>query len=239
MSNLAVIESDAIGARSRIGEFSIVRSGAVLGDDVTIHPHVTIESGVTVEDGVEVLPYAYLGRSPTRSAALARQPEARPEVRIGAGTSVGAHACIYRDVSIGRECLIADFAGVREQSRIGSNVLIGGYVGVDAGTRVGDRTKAIAYSSVAGEVGSDVVISLLVGLANDNTFGRSGSEDARAKTPTIRDGALIGVGATLLPGVVIGFGAIVGAASLVTRDVEDGAVVMGIPARVVRRGNGG
>lgn len=233
------METDAIGARSRIGEFAIVRAGAVLGDDVTIHPHAFVESGVTLEDGIEVLPFAYVGRAPTSSRALARQPQAGGAVRIGAGTSVGAHVCVYTDVVIGQECLLADFAGIREHSRIGSECVIGGYVAADAGTRVGDRTKVIGHSILAGEVGCDVFISVMVGVATDNSFGRSGYDPAQVGAPTIRDGAVIGVGATLLPRVQIGYQATVGAASLVTRDVEDGALVMGVPARPVpQRGRG-
>ena len=233
-SQHAVIETDAIGARSRIGEFAVIRAGAVLGDDVTIHPHAIVESGVTLEDGVEVFPHAYVGRPPTRSRALTRQPRSGGEVRIGTGTSVGVHACVWTDVVIGPECLVGDYASIREQSRIGSTCLIGAYVGVDR-ARVGDRTKLIGYSVVAGEVGADVFVALMVGVAIDNSFGRSGQDTAEVRGPTIRDRAAVGVGANLLPVVQIGYDAIVGAGSLVTKDVEDGALVMGVPARPVPR----
>jgi acetyltransferase-like isoleucine patch superfamily enzyme len=51
--------------------------------------------------------------------------------------------------------------------------------------------------------------------------------------PTIKRGASVGINATLLPGVVIGEGALVGAAAVVTRDVPPGMVVAGNPARVM------
>ena len=53
--------------------------------------------------------------------------------------------------------------------------------------------------------------------------------------PVIRKGAKIGANATLLPGVVIGENALVGAGSVVVRDVPPGAVVVGNPARVIRQ----
>jgi acetyltransferase-like isoleucine patch superfamily enzyme len=53
--------------------------------------------------------------------------------------------------------------------------------------------------------------------------------------PIIRKGAKIGANTTLLPGVVIGENALVGAGSVVVRDVPAGAVVVGNPARVIRQ----
>ena len=53
--------------------------------------------------------------------------------------------------------------------------------------------------------------------------------------PTIKDNAKIGAGASILPNVVIGENSIVGSGSVVTKDVEDNVLVMGIPARVKRK----
>ena len=63
------------------------------------------------------------------------------------------------------------------------------------------------------------------------------SADAKAnlRGPLLRTGAKVGANATLLPGVVIGRNALVGAGAVVVRDVPDGAVVAGNPARQVKR----
>jgi acetyltransferase-like isoleucine patch superfamily enzyme len=70
-------------------------------------------------------------------------------------------------------------------------------------------------------------------LTNDPTAGRR-PPDMDLRGPTLRRGCRIGGGAVLLPGVEVGAEAFVGAGAVVTRDVPPGALVMGVPARVVR-----
>jgi len=69
---------------------------------------------------------------------------------------------------------------------------------------------------------------------NDHTMGRHGSGE-RLLGPVFGRACRVGGGAVLVPGVVIGEEAFVAAGALVTRDVGDREVVMGVPARVVRR----
>jgi acetyltransferase-like isoleucine patch superfamily enzyme len=92
------------------------------------------------------------------------------------------------------------------------------------------------HSWLAGNmsIGSNVFISGGVLTSNDNAMGRHGFSDADMRGPTVEDGALIGVGAMLLPGVTVGAGAVIGAGAVVTKDVPAGMVVMGLPARAVR-----
>ena len=80
------------------------------------------------------------------------------------------------------------------------------------------------------DIGSDVFISILVGTTNDNIV-RSGY-GSHITGPVIRDHVVVGVGASLLPGVTIGEGATVGAGAVVTKDVLSGSTVIGAPAKV-------
>jgi len=233
---LAVVETAAIGENVEIGEFAIVRAGAVLGNGVVIHPHAVIAAGVILGDGVEVFPGAFLGREPKGAGATARQPSFERTLKIGAGCSIGPHAVIYYDVEIGEGTLIGDGASIREQCRIGSRCIVSRYVTINYNTSVGDRTKIMDGSHITGNctLGADVFVSTLVGSTNDNTIGKQGYSAEHVVGPTIRDGAMVGAGAILLPAVVIGERAVVGAGSVVTRDVEPDAVVMGVPARPIR-----
>ena len=80
-------------------------------------------------------------------------------------------------------------------------------------------------------VEDDVFISTHVVTSNDNSFGRA--IHITHKGPRVKKGALIGGGAVLLPAVVVGRYAVVGAGAVVTKDIPDRKLALGVPARVV------
>ena len=235
MYNQAVVETQDIGANVRIMEFAVIRAGVRIGNNVTIHPGVVIESGVVIGDNVEIFPGSYIGKVP-KGAALARQPEYIPRVEIKANCAVGPNAVIYYDVEIGENTLIGDGASIREQCRIGSNCILSRYVTVNYATTVGNHTKIMDSTHITGKctIGDNVFISLCVGSTNDNAIGKLGYQEERVQGPTIEDGVAVGAGAMLMPGITIHANAVVGAGSVVTKDVPAGAVVMGSPATVKR-----
>lgn len=232
ISEQAVVETKNIGKNVTIEEFSIVRPHVAIGNDVIIHPYVIINEGTVLGDGVEIFSGAIIGKEPKGAGALARPPRFERRVVIGANTSVGPHAVIYYDVEIGNHTLVGDGASIREQCRIGSYCIISRYVTINYNVKIGDRTKVMDLTHVTGNciIGDDVFISTTVGMANDNlNAGRSYAEE-EVKGPRIYNGAVIGVGATLLPGVIIGEKSVVGAGSVVTKNVERETLVMGVPA---------
>jgi acetyltransferase-like isoleucine patch superfamily enzyme len=235
ISSRATVEAADIGTGTTVAEFAVVRKGSVLGKNVVIHPHVVIESGVEIADGVEVFPGAYVGREPKAAGALSRPLHFRRHTSIGAGSSIGPHAVIYYDVEIGEDCLIGDGASIREQNQIGSHTVVGRYVSINYDCVIGSRTKIMDMTIVTGKsfVGNDVFIAMGVSMANDNDPAQCKWSEA-LKGPTIRDGASIGTGAILLPGITVGEGSAVAAGAVVTRDVRRGWLVVGIPARHLR-----
>ncbi len=232
---LAVVETTSIGENVHVAEFAVIRDGASIGNNVTIHPHVVIESGVEVGDGVEIFSGAVLGKEPKGAGALARQPVFERFVRIGNHSSIGPHAVIYYDVSIGDHTLIGDGASIREQCVIGSRVVIGRMVTINYDVKIGNFVKIMDHSWMAGNmiIGNNVFISGGVLTSNDNEIGKNGYHET-VIGPCIEDGVTIGLGAKLLPNLTIGKGAMVGAGAVVTRDVAPATLVLGIPARFVR-----
>ncbi len=235
----AAVAATEVGAGVRIGEFAVVRERAVIGDGAVIHPHAVVEEGVEVGAETEVLPGSHLGRAPKAIGSVSRTPTYERKLVIGPRCSIGTNAVLYYDIEVGPETLIGDGASIRELCRVGSRCVIGRGVTLDREAEIGDGTKIMDKAHITGlmRVGRDVFISTLVASTNDNSMGRESDSEARVVGPTIEDGAMIGAGASLLPGVTVGREAIVGSGAVVTSDVEPGALVLGIPARPVSRGD--
>jgi len=236
ISKLAVVETNRIGKDVKIGEFCVIREGVTLGNNVTIHPNVIIEAGVTIGDGVEIFPGTYIGKTPKGAGATARPINFVPEVTIGSNCAIGPNAVIYYDVSVGNDTLIGDGASLREQVRIGHHCLISRYVTINYNTRIGNHTRIMDLTHITGdcEIGDNVFVSILVATTNDNVVFNSEYKNEKFNGPRIHDGAIIGSGACLLPGIEVQKGALVGANAVVSKDVQEYDVVMGIPAKVMR-----
>ncbi|HMD60890.1 MAG TPA: acyltransferase [Opitutaceae bacterium] len=126
---------------------------------------------------------------------------------------------------------------------IGDNTKIGSFVEIQRNARIGRNCKVSSHSFICEgvEIEDEVFIGHNVSFINDK-FPRAVNPDGTPQTdadwtvqPTrVKKGASIGTGATLLCGVTIGERAVVGAGSVVTRDVPAGAVVAGNPARPLR-----
>ena len=229
----AVISADAeIHPSAEIGPHVVITGKVVIEEGVVIHPNVVIYDGTTLGKNTEVFPGAFIGKEPKGAGATARQPVFAKTITIGQNCSIGPHAVIFYDVSIGNNTLLGDGASVREKCRIGSFCILSRYVTINYNTTIGDRTKIMDCTHITGnaEVGEDVFISLLVGTTNDNSM-RAGYSDEHTLGPRIENQAVIGVGASLLPGITIGERATIGAGSVVTKNVDAGQTVVGAPAR--------
>lgn len=233
----AIVETDRYGRNISVGAFCYIAKDVVLGDDVVIHPGVVIQSGVTIGNGVEIFPHAVIGKEPKGAGALSRKPEFERRIEIGESCSIGPGAVIYYDVAIGRNTLIGDNASIREQCRIGDYCIISRCVTLNYAARIGNHVRIVDGTHITGKmvIEDHVFISTLVSSTNDNALGAHGYKEDSIKGPLVRSHAMIGAGAVLLPGVEIGTHAIVGAGAVVSRDVAPHTMVMGVPARFVRK----
>jgi acetyltransferase-like isoleucine patch superfamily enzyme len=210
-----------------------IAPSAVVGEGSVVYPFCYIGEGVRIGRDVHVFPGTVIGKPAMGAGNLARHPSFDRVVEIGDRCAIGPHAVIYYDVTIGSNTLIGDGASVRERCTIGDECIIGRYVAVNYNCHVGDRTKVMDLAILTGNmtIGEDVFIAMHVSSANDNAMGADSYDEEQVVGPTVGARARIGVGAILLPGVRVGEDATVAAGALVTRDVPDGATVLGRPAR--------
>jgi UDP-2-acetamido-3-amino-2,3-dideoxy-glucuronate N-acetyltransferase len=202
-----------------------VQAGAVVHDGVVVGPDSLIESG------------AILGKRPRlRPGSSAASGEPLGALVLASGVTVCCGAVVYAGAHIGENAILGDQCQVRERSVVGAETVVGRGSTVDFGARVGARVLIQTGVYVTGDaiVEDDVFLGPGVQMTNDHTMGRHPPGEPM-RGPVVRRAARIGGGAILLPGVEVGEEAFVAAGALVTRDVEPRQVVMGVPARTVRR----
>jgi acetyltransferase-like isoleucine patch superfamily enzyme len=150
---------------------------------------------------------------------------------------------IAPDVKLGVNVRIFSFTNLYG-CEIGDDTKIGTFVEIQKGVRIGRRCKISSHTFICEGViiEDEVFVGHNVTFIND-LYPRATNADGALQTeadweciPTrIKRGASIGSGATLLAGITVGEHALVGAGSVVTRDVPPWTVVAGNPARILRR----
>jgi UDP-2-acetamido-3-amino-2,3-dideoxy-glucuronate N-acetyltransferase len=136
---------------------------------------------------------------------------------IGDGTRIWQFVVILPGARIGTECNICSHVFIE------NDVVIGDRVTIKCGVQLWDGLR----------VGNDVFIGPNATFTND-LFPRSKKYSEKYLETTIEDGASIGAGAIVLPGISIGAGALVAAGAVVTRSVAARSLVRGNPAKHIR-----
>lgn len=189
-------------------------------EDRESNPVVRVGKGAIIDDGVSI------GYTPSRGEDYL--------LVIGAGARIRSGTTIYGGSSIGSNLETGHNVVIREQNLIGDNFSIWSNSIIDYGCRIGNNVKihSQVYVSQFTVIEDDVFVSAGTVLANDI---HPGCPDAVKcmQGPHIKRGAQVGVNCCVLPRVIIGEYAVIGAGSVVTKDIPPGVVAYGNPAKAV------
>jgi acetyltransferase-like isoleucine patch superfamily enzyme len=152
------------------------------------------------------------------------------------------YCCVSADVDLGEGVKLSKFINLYGCS-VGANTKIGAFVEIQKNALIGSNCKISSHTFICEGVTieDDVFIGHGVMFINDTypratTDGRLQTEaDWKVEPTTVKKGVSIGSNSTILANVTIGENAIVGAGSVVTKDVPADTIVVGNPARVVRK----
>lgn len=187
-----------------------------------IFPNVEIGQGTIVEEG------AVVGQPP-RGAQVGELP-----TRIGVDGVIRSGAVIYAGVRIGDRFNCGHGAVIRESNEIGHGCSVGTHAVLEPGNRVGNETRIHTGAFLEHvTLGDRVFVAPHVVFTDDPHPSCPRFEDC-VLGAIVEDDVSIGGNATILPGVRLGRGSLIGAGSVVTSDVPRASVAVGNPARVVK-----
>jgi acetyltransferase-like isoleucine patch superfamily enzyme len=229
--NNFIDKSAKIGLNFSIGHNSVVLEEVNIGKNVRIGHNVVVYPLTRISDNVTILDNAIVGKQPSNISTLTIKIEEEPPCEIGEGSIIGTSAIIYAGTKIGKNCFIADLASIREKCIIKDHAIIGRVVTIEYETTVGEYSRIMTHSQITGNmiIEDHVFIGGAVASTNDK-YMTSG----KWKGPIIKSGARIGANATIIGGNTVGKEAMIGAGAVVTSDIPDYKVALGIPARVVK-----
>ncbi|KAA3662893.1 MAG: N-acetyltransferase [Calditrichaeota bacterium] len=189
---------------------------------------IPIGKSLKMRESQFVEPYCLLGIPPKNA-----EPDLK--LQIGDNCYIRSHTVIYAGTKIGSHFQTGHSVQIREKCVIGDNVSIGSKTVLEHQVVIEDdvRIHTQAFIPEFTVIKKGAWIGPNVVLTNaDFPLGREVKE--RLQGPVIEENVIIGANSTILPGVRLGAGCLVGAGSVVTRDVAPDVVVIGNPARKIK-----
>lgn len=184
-----------------------------------IHKNVVLGNGCVIED------YVIIGAEFSELSTV-----------IGDNAVIRSHTVIYAGNVIGNNFVTGNKVNIRESNRIGNDVSIGTHSVIEHNVIIGDRVRIHSQAFVPeytvleddSWLGPNVVITNV-------KYPKSKNAKKTSKGAHVKSFAIVGAHSTLLPGVTIGTQALVGAGSVVVKNVPDRSVVAGSPAKVINK----
>ena len=189
---------------------------------------------VASETGIEIGKNTHIAYNKIKNPRIKLYNEV---VYISQNVKICDGAIIYIGCRIGTETIIGHHVVIREATEIGNYCKIGHHTVFEGDTIVGNHTSIQSQCLIAAhtEIGAYVFIGPGVITTNDPVMSyKRPNIEKECKGVTILDGARIGAGCVLFPGITIGREVKIGAGSVVTKDILDYRIVYGNPAKAYR-----
>ncbi|MDQ1331907.1 MAG: hypothetical protein QG578_2177 [Thermodesulfobacteriota bacterium] len=203
--NTAIISGKAsIGSNVSIGDFTIIFDNVVIGDNVSIQSHCLIGQPTSLSDGMPLV--------------------------IGNDSLIRSHSIFYEGSSFGSQLMTGHRVTVREKIEAGENLIIGTHCDLQGNSVIGDYVRLYTGAQINHKSNIDDFVRIYQYSVLTNDPHPPSNLEVGVK---IHKYAVIAAMCCILPGVIIGEKALVGAYSLVKSDVEPETVVAGVPAKYI------
>lgn len=213
---LGTLRPITLGERVTIGAYAIVHGGSRIGPDTVVGHQVIV--------GEPEYGYALRNVYPGAGAATI----------VGSGVVLRAGSALYAGVTVGDDTTIGHHTLLRTNVKVGSASQLAANLTVERGSTIGDGVRCSPGSHITADtvIADRVFIGAGVRTINDRELiWRDPEHEQPLSPPSFGYGCKVGSGAVILAGVTIGEQALVGAGSVVTRDVQAWTIVYGVPAR--------
>lgn len=220
------------------GNNVVIGKNVEFGENIIIGNNVVIYDNTKIGSNVILMDNAVIGKTPTRAkASILPEIKELPPCEIGDGVTIGTSAIIYVNAKLANDVFVADLATVRERVEIGEGTIVGRGVAVENDCVVGKKCKleTNCYITAYSTIEDYVFIAPCVVTTNDNYLARDKERYNHFKGVTVKTGGRIGANSTILPGKVIHEDGTIAAGSIVSKDVEKESLVVGTPAREIRK----
>ena len=203
----------------------IIEKNVKIGKNVSIGFGSIIKPNTTIGDNAKIGEYCIIGEQGSEKSF---------ELFIGENSVIRSHSIIYSGSYFKEGLVTGHHSLIREKTIAGKSLTVGSFSDIEGNVEIGDYCKFHSYShiGIGSKIGNYVKIYSLVTLTNDPL------PPSNIVSPvTLKDGVVISVGSTILPGTILNEGVFVSANSVVQGDIPIGSVVKGENSKIIGKVN--